>query len=555
MSDDGGSTARTTTRPPPSRGPPGNSIVSSSQLSPKASLPSWYTDAKARESDRNSWGEPGEERRIDRRRKSNVTFGGATSVAPSESISRVQTRPGRGSRDFSGSASQYSHRSKHRSSYEADDVERRSVARSTRAASSNGGSRAAPLTERNVEAFNEESQSSHTEQAAEREVERDIEIDDRKSGYKSRRDSGVVTRDAPRSEERSMGAKSHRSKHYSRAGYDEDPPSAQRTVASTRRKTEVVDDGPTEEVKTKSKSRYETYDDEEASNRRTVGNTRRGTEVEADKTFEETKTTTKSRPAMSRYRSYDAPTQSSQSKVTTKRQSRAADVYAQSAQRRASKARTAWNSQANARTPRRSMPPTVPPESNENVRYSRDLEVVGAGAGAAAASRYGSRAQTQARVESDSSSEHEEARQTEVKSERYAQREVEEDRKSEHYSQREVENDRKSERYSSYREDDVEEKTAAAETYQTARQSKAPSRAPSRPSQAVAATAANGPSQRPESPQSADSPTSPTRLTDPNECQWERKVHIIETRKPNGKLIQDREVTMRRIRPAQQVTA
>ena len=40
----------------------------------------------------------------------------------------------------------------------------------------------------------------------------------------------------------------------------------------------------------------------------------------------------------------------------------------------------------------------------------------------------------------------------------------------------------------------------------------------------------------------------------PDDSQWERKVHVITTQKPDGRLIRDEQVSVRRIRPSQEQT-
>ena len=164
-----------------------------------------------------------------------------------------------------------------------------------------------------------------------RELERDVEVEqlDRKSSRKSRRDSGTVTQQA---ETRAgwIGADDRRtSRQYSRVERDSAPAPAERTEVTTRRKTEVEENSPDEEeVERKSKSRYDSY----------------------------------SRAA-----------RSSTSKLSERRKSRAADVYAQASQRRSSSAAGGQIQRPKTSFTQRSRPPTMPPESIDNARSSRDV--------------------------------------------------------------------------------------------------------------------------------------------------------------------------------------
>ena len=467
----------TTNGPPPSYGREGMSIVSSSQLSPKSPVP---TTNGGNRSERNKWGEPGEER-IDRRRRSTVTFGGATSVAPSDSISKVKSRSGRGSGARSSPRTQYSQRSRRRSA-PWQDHEYRSTYPSKAGSSQGGTFGGAPLTEGNLEELNER-RPPRTESDVEREVEKDIDVEqlDRKSSRKSRRDSGVATEET-RTRTGLISADDRRtSRQYSRAERDSRSGPAEKTVVTTRRKTEVAEeDGDEEEIETKSKSRYE---------------------------------------------SYSRPTRNSKSMTSVRRQSRAADVYAQAAERRASSATGKRTQQPKTAFSQRSRPPTMPPEGIDNRRSSRDIEVTAAAA--AAGTTVGSRpdGKSRARTAYIEECEEEETCQTEAKSGRRSSRQTEV--KSERVTQREVETERKS---------------VSGRTYKQ-------SQVPTRPSQAAAAaTSASSPSSGPSSPTSASSPSAPS----PVEPHWERRVHIVETRKPDGRLITDREYSMRRFRPQEE---
>ena len=488
MSDEQEWGADTTTQgPPPSHRREGLSIVSSSQLSPKSPAP-WDNDRGSR-SERHSWGDPGEER-IDRRRRSTVTFGGATSVAPSDSISKVKMRSGRDSGDVSAPGTQYSRRSRRRSA-PWQEVEYRSTYPSKAGSSQGGTLNGAPLTEGNLEEFNERRPPRSDDEVG-RELERDAEIEqlDRRSSRKSRRDSGVSTQQ-PETRAGGIGADDRRtSRQYSRVERDGVP--AERTVVTTRRKMEVEEGSPDEEeIETKSKSRYESY----------------------------------SRPAAS-----------STSKISERRKSRAADVYAQASERRASSAAGRQSQKPRTSFSQRSRPPTMPPESSGNARTSRDLAVVAAGSIAGSRHDGKSRAQTAYVEEVDE----EETRQTEARSERYSSRQ-DEDRTR----QMEVRSERISER-----EGGTERKSAAPPSRVSGRSNRQ-SQALTRPSQAAAGTAVaapTSPSSGPSSPTSATSPTAPF----PDDAHWERRVHIVETRKPDGKVILDREYSLRRIWPQQE---
>jgi hypothetical protein len=480
----------TTQGPPPSYRREGLSIASSSQLSPKSPAP-WGNDIGNR-SERNSWGEPGEEQ-IDRRRRSTVTFGGATSVAPSDSISKVKTRSGRGSGDVSAPRTQYDRRSRRRSA-PWQDHEYRSTYPS-KAGSPQGGtawSGGAPLTEGNLEEFNER-RPPRTEGDVEREVERNVDVEqlDRRSSRKSRRDSGVAAQ-GPATRAGWIGADDRRtSRQYSRVERGSAP--AERALVTTRHKTEVEEDGPDEEeVETKSKSRYENY---------------------------------------------SRPTQSSISKVSERRRSRAADVYAQASARQSASSVGKQTQKPRTSFTQRSRPPTMPPESMENARSSRDLAVVAAGTTAASRPDGRSKAPTEFFEESN-----EETRQAEAKSERFSSR-----RDEGRSRQTEVKSERISER-----EVVTERKSTAPPTRvsgRSNRQSQAVVRASHAAAAATTAAAApTSPSSGPSSPTSASSPTAPEAL----EAHWERRVHIVETRKPDGRVIMDKEYSMRRMWPHQE---
>ena len=552
MSDEGGST---THAPPPSHGRAGNStnngggglsIVSSSQLSPKSPAP----DEQSRTvlvSEHNSWGDPGDER-IDRRRRSTVTFGGATSVAPSSSISKRGPRTSRGTQGMSGAGTQYTRRR----SAPWQDLEYRSA----KAGSSHGGTAwtgsGAPLTERNVEVLNEK-RPPRSERSAERAVERDVAVTelqlDPKVSKKSRRDSGVAT-SAPQTDARSLNAEARRtSRRYVQARDESGSGLAERSTALKRSGSQsrahfqphFVDEASflgsdSHDLEAKNRRRHrkfrerrDGYESEEgemlrksASSRsyedgrrsgeqkRVVVTTRWRTEEEEDDDSNrdvETKSN-------ARYESYRRPTKSSISKVSGRRQSRAADVYAQSAGRRQSRPSVGrWNSQSRTAFTQRSPPPTLPAESDENVRSSRPLAVIPVDA------TPGSRAGGRSRVAADTNAAgyKEYSRRTKVKSERF----------------------------SSQREADPEQKSTATSTRQSARRSTAPSE----PREAAGAAATASPNEPSQSPQSAGPPSVPGPMAESVEPQWERRVHIVETRQPDGRLIQDREYFMRRIWP------
>lgn len=485
MSEDQHWGADTTTQgPPASYRRERASIVSSSQLSPKSPAP-WDSDTDKR-SERKSWGER-EAERINRRRRSTVTFGGATSVAPSDSISNVKSRSGRDAEDRAGT--QYSRRSRRRSA-PWQDVDYRSTYQSKAGSSQGGTHGAVSLTEGNLEEFNEK-RPPRSERDIEKEVEKTVEVDqlDRKSSAKSRRDSGVSTHSRQSGTSRVDADGRRASRQYSRTERDNTSAPATRTVVTTRRKTEIEDDGSEEEeVETKSKSRYQTY---------------------------------------------SRASRNSRSQASERRQSRAANVYAQAAERRAASTSGARAQKSLAAFSQRwGPPPTMPPESRVDRKSSRDIEVAAAAAATTGTSRSnGSPKSRPAYVEE---CEDEEAVQTEAKSERRISRQ-EENRtrrtevKSERVTEREVE---------------MEAKSNSSPTRMSGR-SKRQSQAPTRPTQAAAATSPSSPS---SGPSSATSPTAPS----PIESHWERRVHIVETRKPDGRVIMDREVSLRRFSPQQQ---
>lgn len=245
----------------------------------------------------------------------------------------------------------------------------------------------------------------------------------------------------------------------------------------------------------------------------TMVTTRRRTEVEEnDSPNEGVRTESKSR-----YESYRRQTQSSASKVSGRRQSRAADIYAKSAGRRQSNSSaTRWNAESKTASMQRSRPPTMPPESHENVRSSRTLAVVPVD------TTPGSRAGGRSRAATDTNEAGYEGciRQTEVESDRF----------------------------SSHREAETEQKSTAISTSR-AGQSARRSTAPSRPSQAAGAATATSPTEPSQSPQSAGPPSAPGPMAESSEPQWERRLHVVETRQPDGRLIQDREYSLRRIWP------
>ena len=562
MSDEGGST---THAPPPSYGRVGNStnngggglsIVSSSQLSPKSPAP-WDRDGGSRTvlvSEHNSWGEPGEER-MDRRRRSTVTFGGATEVAPSSSISKRGPRPSRDTQKSSGPATQYTRRR----SAPGQNVEYRS-GRPSKVGSSQGGagsgSRGAPLTEQNVEVFNEK-RPPRSEGSAERAVERDVGVTevelDPKVSKKSPRDSGIVTQ-APQTEARSAGAATRRtSKRYSQAGYESDPALARRPSAMKRSGNQrcvphfrpqfpdeasyLGSNAPDLETKNRRHHRefrerrdgYESAEGEMLRNSNpsreyvdggkgrgrmgTMVTAQQRTEVEEDGSLNEDVRT----ESKSRYESYRRPTQSSASKVSERRQSRAADVYAKSAGRRESNSSAArWNAESGTAPTQRSRPPTMPPESREDVRSSKALALVPVNT--TSGSRVGGR--SRAATDTNGAGNEEYSHQTEVESEHF----------------------------SSHREAETEQKSTAISASR-AGQSARRSTVPSRPSQPAGAATATSPTEPSQSPQSAGPPSAPGPMTESPEPQWERRLHIVETRQPDGRLIQDREYSMRRIWP------
>ena len=473
----------TTSGPPRSYGRTENtSIISSSQLSPKSPARSTRRESRT---ERESWGEPGTER-IDAKRRSTVAFGGKTSVAPSDSISKMNSKTGRTRTSFNydGPGTEYSRRSRRRSApWQEHDY------RSTfpsKAGSSHGGtarSGGVPLTENNLDEFNEK-QPPRSEAVSQRGIERQVSFEeiDRKSSRKSRRNNGVLTQ-KPQSRAGCIGADDRRSsKNYSRV--ERDDGQGDRTVVTTRRKTEVDEDGLDEEAETKSKSKYE---------------------------------------------SYSRPTQSSASKTSARRQSRAADVYEHAQEKR-------YSSSSSGRQSRRpktaTRPPTMPTEHNANARSTREVATVVAGGavGAAVATNAGSRPDARSKAPTQFFEEDNEipTRQTEAKSERFSSRRTE---------ARTRQTEVKSERYSSQQEVETERQSNISRT-------RAPSQ-PARPEPATAAGPATSSSSSPSSPMGAQSPIAP------EDCQWERRVHVTTMMKPDGRLIRDREVCTRRIYPQQ----
>ncbi len=543
----------TTNAPPPSygrtdkstaTGGPGLSVVSSSQLSPKSPAPRDRNEGSRTVliSEHNSWGEAGEERR-DRRRRSTVTFGGATSVAPSSSISKRGPRTSADTQNRSG----------RRRSAPWQDVDYRSA----KAGSSHGGTAltgsGAPLTERNMEVLNER-QPPRSEASAERAVEREVAVTelelDPKVTKKSRRDSGVVTQ-AAQTEARSVGAETRRtSKRYSRVEYGTGQTSAERPSALKRSSSQsrarnlqprFLDEpsylsthAPDLEAKNrrrhrKFRERRDGYESEEGEILRksnssrgldydvqneTVVSTRRKTEIgDDDDSNEEVETKTKAR-----YESDRGPRDSSESRFSRRRQSRAADVYAKSAGRRQPDGSAGnWNSHSRSKSAfAYSRPPTMPPEETQNVTSSRSFAIVPVNTMSGA--RTGGRSRTATDTNGNDYEEY--SGQTEVKSKRYS-------------SQEEIE---------------TEQKSAVAGTNIPAR-SAGQLIAPSGPNPTAGASAASSPSEPSQSPQSANPPSVPGTTMDNLEAYWERRLHIVETRQPDGKLIQDREYSMRRIRP------
>lgn len=506
MSDeqDLGRDMSTTQGPPPSYGRRGNSsIIASSQLSPRSPAPS-RRDSRI---ERDSWGEPGTER-IDPKRRSAVTFGGKTSVAPSDSISKVQSRPTRASTGFSAPGTQNSYRSRQRSAPWQDHDYRSTFP--SKAGSSRGGaawSGGAPLTETNLEEFNER-RPPRSEAVQQRDVERDVAFEelDRKSGRQSRRDSAVVTQSPPKTRAGWIGADYERRTSRATSRVERDDGYGDRTLVTTRRRTEVEEDWPRDEVVTRPKLK-------------------------------------------SRYPSYSQPTQSSQSKVSTKRQSRAAGVYEQASARQSSFSSGRQTRHQTLAGTRRSRPPTMPPEDDYSTQSPRAVGSVAAGAAAraAVATNVGSHPDSRSKTSTQFFEEVNEtqSRRTEPRSEQYSSRQTQAQT-----CQTEVD---KSERYSQ-REAETEQPTTTQQTQPSgtvARRSQAPSR-PAELERTTAARPATPPYSSPSRPTSANSPAAPSA---PDDTQWERRLHIITSRGPDGRLIRDQEYSMRRIWPQQPVGA
>lgn len=469
MSDERDHGADTTTQEPPrSYGRAGNSIISSSLLSPKSP--------------------------VDRRRRSTVTFGAAASVAPSDSISKVKSRPSRSSGNFSAPKSRYSQRSRRRSApWQDHDYRSVDLPGSSQGGTARSGDRA-PLTATNLEEFNEK-RPPRSAAGTQRQIERDVEVKqvDRKSTRRSRQDSGVISQDPP-TRAGWTGAEDRRTSKAS-SSVDRDDGPAERTVVTSQRRTEDEQDGAEDEVETSSKSRYE---------------------------------------------SYNRPAQSSKSKASSRRRSRTVNSHDQSSEQRQSGQSTARQTQRyNTNDTQQSRPSKIP-SSNGNARTSKDVAIAAVAAEAAGdGSRTGGRSKAPSQYHEEPNEGQTRVIEVRVSSRRDGGRDRQTAAKSEHYS--------------GQQEDEAESKSNFSQR-RASRPSNRKSRAPSRPTQAEGPTAATSPSSSPSSPTIPQEAASP-KVPSPIEPYWERRVHIIETIKPDGRMIQDREYSMRSFQPQQQVTA